>query len=46
MRNTNPEATQLYLNLKGTEKSKTLKQAVVRNFDCVIDLLDDRDINY
>ena len=38
------QATQLYLNLKGAGKSKTFKQAAIRNSNYVIDLLGDRNI--
>ena len=38
------QATQLYLNLKGAGKSKTFRQAAIRNSGYVIDLLGDRNI--
>ena len=38
------QATQLYLNLKGAGKSKTFRQAAIRNSAYVIDLLGDRNI--
>ena len=38
------QATQFYLNLKGTGKSKTFKQAAIRNSGYLINLLGDRSI--
>ena len=38
------QATQLYLNLKGAGRSKTFKQAAIRNSNYVIDLIGDRNI--
>ena len=38
------QATQIYLNLKGAGKSKTFRQAAIRNSGYVIDLLGDRNI--